>query len=92
MMITAVDGVATYSVDGHKLFSSGGRYFPRQNMSINFNTWFVDLPFTGPRSWDMQVNWFYYKAGKAQSLEDVQKAVKGLYGSGTHYINTAPKH
>ncbi|MET7495397.1 cellulose binding domain-containing protein [Streptomyces sp900116325] len=92
MMITAVDGVATYSVDGHKLFSSGGRYFPRQNMSINFNTWFVDLPFTGPRSWDMQVNWFYYKADKAQSLEDVQKAVKGLYGSGTHYINTAPKH
>ncbi|WP_328884884.1 cellulose binding domain-containing protein [Streptomyces sp. NBC_00316] len=91
MMITAVHGVATYSVDGHKLFSSGGKYFPRQNMSINFNTWFVDLPFTGPRTWDMRVNWFYYKAGKAQSLTDVQKAVNNLYDSGTHYINTVPK-
>ncbi|WP_406408529.1 cellulose binding domain-containing protein [Streptomyces sp. NBC_01643] len=92
MVITAVHGVATYSVDGHKLFSSGGKYFPRQNMSINFNTWFVDLPFTGPRAWDMQVNWFYYNADKAQSLADVQKSVNGLYGSGTHYVNTVSKH
>lgn len=92
MVITAVHGVATYSVDGHKLFSSGGKYFPRQNMSINFNTWFVDLPFTGPRAWDMRVNWFYYNADKAQSLAGVHKAVDDLYDSGTHYVNTVPKH
>jgi hypothetical protein len=60
-------------------------------MSINFNTWFVDLPFTGPRAWDMRVNWFYYCADKAQSLADVQKAVNDLYDSGTNYVNTAPQ-
>ncbi|MFF1836482.1 cellulose binding domain-containing protein [Streptomyces sp. NPDC058231] len=92
VVITAVHGAATYSVDGHKLFSSGGKYFPHQNMSINFNTWFVDLPFTGPRAWDMRVNWFYYKADKAQSLADVQKAVNDVHDSGTHYVNTVPGH
>ncbi len=88
LVVTAVHGVATYSVDGVRLFSSDGRYFPRENMSVNFNTWFVDLPFRGERAWDMQVNWFYYNATAAQSLAQVDKAVDALYGSGTDYVNT----
>jgi hypothetical protein len=88
LMITAVHGVATYSLDGRKLFSSDGKYFPREEMGIHFNAWFIDLPFTGSRTWDMRVNWFYYKAGKAVSLKDVQKTVAGFYRNGTHYVDT----
>ena len=82
--------MVTYSLDGRELFSSKGKYFPRQTMSVNFNTWFVDLPFRGARTWDMQVNWFYYNADKAQTLPEVRKAVNSLYDGGTDYVNTVP--
>lgn len=91
MVITAVDGMTTYSVDGHTLFRSGSRYFPREGMSINFSAWFIDLPFKGPRTWDMRVDWLYYQAGKALPVKDAQKAVTGFSAAGTHYVNTLPK-
>jgi hypothetical protein len=91
MVITAVDGKTTYSVDGQKLFTSGSRHFPRERMSINFSAWFIDLPFKGKRSWDMRVDWLYYRSGQAVSAEDAQKAVEDLTGGGTHYVNTLPK-
>ncbi|WP_441245305.1 cellulose binding domain-containing protein [Kitasatospora sp. McL0602] len=91
-MVTSMNGVSTYSMDGKELFSSNGKYFPREAMGAHFSAWFVDLPFTGPRSWDMRVNWFYYKADQAVSQADVQKAVDGFYATGTNYVNTVPKH
>jgi len=91
MMITAVNGVVTYSLDGRALFSSDGKYFPRERTRIHFSTWLIDLPFKGPRTFDMRVNWLYYQADQAVSLTDVQKAVGGFYASGTNYINTLPK-
>ncbi|MET9654791.1 MULTISPECIES: glycoside hydrolase family 16 protein [unclassified Streptomyces] len=92
LMVTAMDGKVTYSLDGKKLFTSSGKYVPREKMDIHFSNWFIDLPFTGgTRTWDMKVNWFYYKADEAVSQADVQKAVDGFYGAGTNYVNTVPK-
>lgn len=91
LMITAVNGVATYSLDGRKLFSSDGKYFPRERTGIHFSAWLIDLPFKGPRTFDMRVNWLYYQADQAVSLTNVQKAVDGFYASGTNYVNTLPK-
>ncbi|MCP3754177.1 glycoside hydrolase family 16 protein [Streptomyces sp. TBY4] len=92
MMITFVDGKATYSLDGKDLFTSTGKYVPREKMDMHFSNWFIDLPFTGgARTWDMKVNWFYHKAGEAVSQADVLKTVEGFYGAGTHHINTVPK-
>lgn len=92
MMITAVDGKVTYSLDGKELFTSSGKYVPREKMDVHFSNWFIDLPFTGgPRTWGMKINWFYYKADEAVSQADVQKTVDGFYSAGTNYINTVPK-
>ncbi|MBD0746021.1 cellulose binding domain-containing protein [Streptomyces sp. CBMA152] len=91
MMITAMNGTVTYSVDGHKQFSHSGKYFPREAMSVHFSAWLVDLPFKGPRTWDMRVNWLYYQAGRAVPLTDVQKTVDGFYAAGTNQVNTLPK-
>lgn len=92
LMITAVNGKVTYSLDGKELFTSSGKYVPHEKMDIHFSNWFIDLPFTGgPRTWDMKVNWFYYKADEAVSQADVQKTVDGFYNAGTNYINTVPK-
>ncbi|MFJ6755493.1 MULTISPECIES: glycoside hydrolase family 16 protein [unclassified Streptomyces] len=92
LMITAMNGKVTYSLDGKELFTSSGKYVPREKMDIHFSNWFIDLPFTGgPRTWNMKVNWFYYKADEAVSQAEVQKTVDGFYSAGTHYINTVPK-
>jgi hypothetical protein len=88
LVTTAANGVVTYSLDGHELFRTKGTYYPTANMSVNFNAWFVDLPFTGKRTWDMKVDWFYHDAKEAQSLPEVQKAVSELAGNGTSYVNT----
>ncbi|WP_147976109.1 glycoside hydrolase family 16 protein [Streptomyces sp. MS191] len=92
LMVTAMDGKVTYSLDGKELFTSSGKYVPREKMDIHFSNWFIDLPFSGgPRTWDMKVNWFYYKADEAVSQADVQKAVDGFYSAGTNHIDTVPK-
>ncbi|MFI6050842.1 cellulose binding domain-containing protein [Streptomyces violascens] len=91
VMITAMNGKVTYSIDGQELFSSGAKYFPREQAGIHFSAWLVDLPFKGQRAWDMKVNWLYYQSGQAVSLPDVQKSVDGFYAGGTPYINTLPK-
>ncbi|MFF9194400.1 glycoside hydrolase family 16 protein [Streptomyces sp. NPDC014779] len=92
LMITAVDGQVTYSLDGKALFTSSGRYVPREPMDIHFSNWFVDLPFTGgPRTWDMKVDWVYYKADAAVSPAELQKTVDEFHGTGTAYVNTVPK-
>ncbi|MFD5618122.1 glycoside hydrolase family 16 protein [Streptomyces yangpuensis] len=92
LMITAMDGKVTYSLDGKEVFTSSGKYVPREKMDIHFSNWFIDLPFTGgPRTWEMKVNWVYYKADEAVSPADVQKTVDGFYSAGTHHINTVPK-
>ncbi|MEU2117935.1 glycoside hydrolase family 16 protein [Streptomyces sp. NPDC016459] len=92
MMITAMDGKVTYSLDGEELFTSSGKYVPREQMDIHFSNWLIDLPFTGgPRIWDMKVDWVYHKADDAVSRADVQKTVDGFHRTGTDYINTVPK-
>lgn len=91
MVITAVDGRTTYSLDGRKFFTSGSKYFPREAMTINLSAWFVDLPFKGPRSWEMKADWLYYQAGKAVSEADAEKAAAGFAADGVPYVNTLPK-
>lgn len=91
MMITAVDGTVTYSVDGRKLFTHGGKYFPRERMGIHFSAWLVDLPFKGKRTWDMKVDWLYCKAGQAVSRAEAEKAAAGFSAAGTNHVNTLPK-
>ena len=92
LVITAAKGVVTYSLDGDVLYTTSGKYYPREPMSANFNAWFINLPFTGKRQWDMQVNWFYYNSKQSMSLSQVQHTVDDLYAGGTNYIDTITKH
>ncbi|WP_158879799.1 glycoside hydrolase family 16 protein [Streptomyces sp. NRRL F-4428] len=92
LMITAMDGKVSYSLDGKEVFSSSGKYVPREKMDVHFSNWFIDTPAAGgPRAWEMKVNWVYYKADEAVSPADVQKTVDGFYSAGTDYVNTVPK-
>ncbi|KOG30570.1 cellulose binding domain-containing protein [Streptomyces resistomycificus] len=92
MMITVEDDVVTYRLDGRKLFSSSGKYAPRAGMSINFNHWFVDLPFKGDRAWDMKVDWLYYNAHDVLSVKEVDAAVKEYSDNGMNYFDTVQEN
>ncbi|MEV4555383.1 glycoside hydrolase family 16 protein [Kitasatospora sp. NPDC049285] len=93
MMITAQDGKVTYTLDGKELSTSTGKYTLREKVDVHFSNWFIDLPssISGQRTWNLKVNWFYYKADEALSQADVQKTVDGFYSAGTNYVNTVPK-
>jgi hypothetical protein len=72
------------------VFSSTGKYYPRENMTLDFNEWFIDTPVSGARSWDQKVNWVYFANGVAQSPTDVQNAVNAYYSAGTNFTDTVP--
>ncbi|OSC72700.1 hypothetical protein B5181_02710 [Streptomyces sp. 4F] len=57
-------------------------------MSVNFSNWFIDLPFKGERSWEMKVDWVYFRSGQAVSPDDATKAVAGFAAAGTRHVNT----
>ncbi|MFI6373473.1 cellulose binding domain-containing protein [Streptomyces sp. NPDC050546] len=88
VMIRVKDGVVAYWMDGEKLFLSNGKYAPRADMSVNFNHWFIDLPFKGDRAWDMKVDWLYYNANETLSVNEVQSAVEGFTDKGMNYFDT----
>ncbi|WP_159400994.1 glycoside hydrolase family 16 protein [Streptomyces sp. NRRL B-24484] len=93
MMVTSLNGKATYSMDGKELFTSSGKYVPREKMDVHFSNWFIDLlpSLGGQRTWNLKINWFYYKDAEAVSYADVQKTVDGFYTAGTDFVDTLPK-
>ncbi|MFE6406742.1 cellulose binding domain-containing protein [Streptomyces sp. NPDC057837] len=88
VLIRVKDGVVAYWLDGKKLFLSNGKYAPRADMSVNFNHWFIDLPFKGERAWDMKVDWLYYNANDTLSAEEVRSQVTGFTDEGMNYFDT----
>ncbi|PNG18995.1 cellulose binding domain-containing protein [Streptomyces cahuitamycinicus] len=88
VLIRVKDGVVAYWLDGKKLFLSNGKYAPRADMSVNFNHWFIDLPFKGERAWDMKVDWLYYNANDTLSAKQVQSAVEDFTDEGMNYFDT----
>ncbi|MEU3850289.1 cellulose binding domain-containing protein [Streptomyces sp. NPDC029554] len=88
VLIRVKDGVVAYWLDGKKLFLSNGKYAPRADMSVNFNHWFIDLPFKGERAWDMKVDWLYYNANDTLSAEEVRSQVAAFTDEGMNYFDT----
>ncbi|GAA4640791.1 cellulose binding domain-containing protein [Actinoallomurus vinaceus] len=91
LQMTVAGGTVTYYVDGNVYFSTTGKYYPREKMTIDFNEWFIDLPFSGARTWNEKVNWVYYNASGALTPAQVTSAVNGYYSAGTHFTDTVPK-
>ncbi|MFC5909735.1 cellulose binding domain-containing protein [Streptacidiphilus monticola] len=90
LQMTVGGGTVTYYVDGQQYFSSTGKYYPREPMTIDFNEWFIDLPFTGRRVWDEKVDWVYFDKGASLSPAQVDGAVSGYRAAGTAFTDTVP--
>ncbi|HEV2635765.1 MAG TPA: cellulose binding domain-containing protein [Actinocrinis sp.] len=90
---TVANGTVTYFIDGTQVFSSTGKYYPREDMTIDFNEWFINGYLAGsstPRTWNEQVGWVYYANNTALTPAQVQANVTAYQHSGTSFTDTVP--
>jgi hypothetical protein len=93
IMATVANGTITYYVDGQVVATHGGKYYPRKNMSIDFNQWFIDL--TGHQGggtsvWQQSVDYVFH--AKKQTLTPAQAtaAVNAYRGAGVTHTDNVP--
>jgi Cellulose binding domain len=90
---TVLNGTVTYYIDGTQVFSSTGKYYPREDMTLDFNEWFIDGELAAsstPRTWNEQVGWVYYAGGQSLSTTQVQANVAAYQKAGTSFTDTVP--
>lgn len=93
LVMTVHAGTVTYYIDGNQYWSTTGKYYPRENMTIDFNEWFINGYLNGsstPRTWEEQVGWVYYAGGVALSPTQVTSNVGSLQSAGTSFTDTVP--
>jgi hypothetical protein len=90
---TVLNGTVTYSIDGTQVFTSTGKYYPREDMTLDFNEWFINGYLAGsstPRTWNEQVGWVYYDDGQSLSTSQVESNVAAYQQAGTSFTDTVP--
>ncbi len=93
--MTVSAGTVTYYVDGNFYFSTTGKYYPRDRMTIDFNEWFVNGELVGsatPRTWTEQVDWVYYANDQALSPAAVDAQVSAYRAAKTTFVDTVPNN
>jgi hypothetical protein len=93
LVIQVNNGTVAYYIDGSQVFTSTGKYYPRQSMTIDFNNWFIDGELLGSstsRTYNEQVDWVYYNAGANVSPSDVQSQVNSYRAAHTTFTDTVP--
>ena len=93
LVMTVSGGTVTYYIDGNQYWSTSGKYYPREDMTIDFNEWFINGYLNGsstPRSWNEQVGWVYYAGGQALSPSAVTAQVAKYQSAGTSFVDTVP--
>jgi hypothetical protein len=91
VVITVAKGTVTYYVDGQRLFSTGGKYYPRREMQMLFNQWFVDGELGAPGATldsALEVDFVYYARDTVLSPDAAQEQVALLRQSGTARIDS----
>ncbi|MBB6674963.1 galactose-binding domain-containing protein [Cohnella nanjingensis] len=79
LVMTVADKQIVYYLDGKRLSAHGGKYYPRQDMAIHFNLWFLPdglLDTAKKRSYVMDVDWVYHAQDAALTPAQVEAAVR----------------
>jgi Cellulose binding domain len=93
LVIQVAGGSVTYFIDGTAVFTSSGKYYPRQKMTIDFNNWFIDgglVSGNTPRTYNEQVDWVYFQAGATVSPATVTAQVNGFRAAHTTFTDSVP--
>ncbi|MDT5029994.1 MAG: hypothetical protein QOC94_165 [Actinoplanes sp.] len=90
VMATVAGGQVTYYIDGQVVGTHGGKYYPRQNMSIDFNQWFIDVDGHsggGTSVWQESVDYVLHVKKQALSPAQANAQVAAYRGSGVAYAD-----
>ncbi|WP_067703935.1 ricin-type beta-trefoil lectin domain protein [Actinoplanes awajinensis] len=89
VMATVSGGHVKYYIDGALVGDHSGKVYPRQNMSIDFNQWFIDLAgHTGGASTYLQsVDYLYHAKKQVLSPAQASAAVTAYRSGGTTHTD-----
>ncbi len=88
LVIQVANGSVVYRVDGKKVATHSGKYYPRIPLSINFNLWFVAeglMPKGEARQYDQDIDWVYHQVGTVLTPDEVVSRVEALRLEGVHF-------
>jgi hypothetical protein len=91
VMATVADGHVKYYIDGQLVADHSGKVYPRQNMSIDFNQWFIDLTGHvggGLSVWHEHVDYVYHAKKQVLTPAQATAAVNGYRSTGTTHTDT----
>ncbi len=88
---TVGDGHVKYYIDGVLVGDHTGKVYPRQNMSIDFNQWFIDLAGRAAGAtavWQQSVDYVFHAKNQTLSPAQAAAAVASYRSSGTTHTDT----
>ena len=92
-MMQVAQRTVRYYLDGVRLASHGGKYYPEVSMSINYNLWFISdgLGAQGARRrYDEDVDWVFHRTGAVLTPAQVRAAVAKLRRDRIAFRDTVP--
>jgi hypothetical protein len=96
VLATVAGGHVKYYVDGALVGDHSGKYYPRQNMSIDFNQWFIDLTGHGGGGasvWQESVDYVLHAKKQVLTPAQASAAVAAYRSSGvTHADHGSTDH
>lgn len=94
LMMQVAGGKTRLFIDGTQQAEHGGRNYPVQPMSLNFNLWFAPgglLPgVNARRSYEEDVDWVFHARNQVLSPAQVEAAVADLRRAGTSQLDSVP--
>lgn len=79
LVLIVKNGQIKYYADGNLLATHSGKYYPRANMAIDFNQWFLAealMTTGGTRSYQMDVDWVYHAKDMALTPAQVDAEIQ----------------
>lgn len=90
VMATVSGGHIKYYIDGALVGDHSGKFYPRQNMSIDFNQWFIDLTghAGGTSTYLQSVDYLYHAKKQVLSQAQATAAINSYRSAGTAHADS----
>jgi hypothetical protein len=88
LVMVVANGDIKYYLDGTLLSTHGGKYYPRTDMTINFNLWYMAEALMGTstsRTYEMDVDWVYHAKNTVLTPAQINDIVQ-------NYRNSSVRH
>ncbi|MEV6305994.1 glycosyl hydrolase [Actinoplanes sp. NPDC051861] len=90
LVAQVANGHVVYWIDGVQVGDHGGKYFPRQTMTINWNLWFIDTATHsgGLSTYIEQVDWVLFAKNQVLTPAQVSSQTASYRSAGTRFADT----